>query len=202
MWKDIYHRVRRMRTLGTIARMAGTCGCVALMAHPMARAGERRVWISWHLKDVARKSISDEDTIERILEKAGGPVVLKDGRKVPLRYAKIYMDKQVPEKQSRVVVKRRDWHRKIGEFAPVHAVTVIDFIDPEAHLWEGKEAEAADQDRQPSPPAPKGNEKPTPPGAPAPSGTHKPEKSQPPAQKPTHSTGGNGGPEPAKPKQP
>ena len=191
-----------MKTLETIMRLAGMFLCVAFIPHTTARAAERKVLISGYVRNLAPITISDGDTIERILEKAGGPVVLKDGRKVPLRYATIYMDKQVPEKQSRVVVKRRAWHRKIGEFAPVHAVTVIDFMDPEAFLWEDKEAEAADQDRQPSPPAPKGNENPTPPGAPAPSGTHKPEKSQPPAEKPTHPTGGNRGPEPAKPKQP
>jgi hypothetical protein len=42
----------------------------------------------------------------------------------------------------------------------------------------------------------------SPPGAPTPSGTHKSGKSQPPVEQTTHPAGGNGGPEPAKPRQP
>ena len=190
-----------MKTIATISPLASLCVCAALAWHSMACAEERKVWITGEVKEYAIKTISDADSIERILEKAGGPLVLNDGTKVPLRYAKIYMNRPDPDTKTRVIVKKRDWHRKISEFVQLDAIAEIYFVDPDAYLREMDDAKATDQTKQPPAPAPKGNEKPTPPGAPSPSGTHKHEKSQPPVEKPTHPTGGNSG-EPAKPKQP
>ena len=188
-----------MRTLATIPPLASIC--VALAWHTMAFAEERKVWITGEVMEYAIKTISDADSIERILEKAGGPLVLKDGTKVPLRYVVINKNRPGPDKKNRVIVKKRDWHRRISEFSQLDAIVDIYFVDPDAYLREMDDAKATDKAKQPPTPAPKENVNPAPSGAPAPSGTHKPEKSQPPAEKPTRPTGGNRVPEPAKPKQ-
>ena len=186
-----------MRTLATIPPLASIC--VALAWHTMAFAEERKVWITGEVMEYAIKTISDADSIERILEKAGGPLVLKDGTKVPLRYVVINKNRPGPDKKNRVIVKKRDWHRRISEFSQLDAIVDIYFVDPDAYLREMDDAKATDKAKHPPTPAPKENVNPAPSGAPAPSGTHKPEKSQPPAAPPT---GGNRVPEPAKPKQP
>lgn len=201
MWKDIHNRMRTMRTLATIPPLASLCVCVALAWHTMACAEERKVWITGEVKEYAIKTISDGDSIERILEKAGGPLVLKDGTKVPLRYVVINKNRSGPDKKNRVIVKKRDWHRKISEFSQLDAIVDIYFVDPDAYLREMDDAKSTDQSKQPPTPAPREIEKPSPPGAPTPSGTQKPEKSQPPVEQPAHPTGGNGGPDPTKLKQ-
>jgi hypothetical protein len=104
------------------------CSLAKLTMRPR-NVHRRHLWIARDVRNLGQYRISIEDSLADILGKAGGPAIASDGSEHQLDYLDILLNKRDANGASAIRVFRRDWARKLSEFAPFDTIIYVEFVD-------------------------------------------------------------------------
>ena len=101
---------------------------ISFMPQTGRKSEKLDIWVLRDVNNIGHYQIDTQDTFEDILKMAGGEYVRESDNESDIAYFNIALNRRNAEGVSNIIVRRRDWSKRLCDFTPLGAVLSVEYV--------------------------------------------------------------------------